>query len=71
MYAGYIINGFLVTSLEGNPHVLYGHPVRSIEDVRPEENTVVIIAVANAYREEIVPIVEKHGWEYRIYTGGR
>jgi hypothetical protein len=71
MNAGYVIRGFLVTDMKGNPSALLGHEVRSIETVQPEENAVVVIAASDAYREEIIPIVEGHGWNYRIYTGGR
>ena len=72
MQAGYVIKGFLVTDMKGNPDVLFGHAVRSIDSVPQEEkDEMVVIAVARGYRNEIISLVEKRGWEYRIYTGGR
>ncbi len=71
MYAGYVINGFIVSSMKGNPHALFGHAVQSIEDVQMDKNSIVVIAVAKNYRQEIIPMIKKRGWDYRIYKGGR
>lgn len=69
--AGFAIKGFLVTSMDGNPHVLFGHEVRSVDSVPAEEDAIVVIAAGKGYRQEIIQSVVEKGWEYRIYMGGR
>ena len=69
--AGYIVKGFLVSSMGENPPALFGHEVRSIESVESENDTVVIIAVSKGYQQEIIPNVIKNGWRWLIYDGGR
>ena len=71
MGAGYVIKGFLVTDMKGNPDVLFGHEVRSIASIPEGTKEMVVIAVAKGYHNEIIPLLEEQGWEYRIYPGGR
>ena len=69
--AGYVIKGFMVSSMEGNPSALFGHEVCVFDRVLPAEDSIVVVAVSRRYRQEIIQAIEEKGWNYRIYTGGK
>ena len=65
---GFVIEGFLVTSEEGNPAALHGRPVLPLSGAGiPAEGTLVIEAVTEGYREEISRDLSGAGWPYIYY----
>ena len=68
---GFIVDGFLVTCKEGNPEVVLGREVFQVDQIRPEENRVAVVAVTGAARQEMQTTLERLGWRYSVYvTGG-
>ena len=59
--SGRRIAGFLVSRKEGNPSVLYGHPVMLPEEA---ESGFAVVAVSKGYQEEIHALLEPLGWRY-------
>jgi len=68
---GYIVEGFLVTSPEGNPDVLFGREVRSIDQVKPEPNHMAVVAVSGRIQGEIERELAVRGWKYLVFPLGR
>ena len=67
---GYRIEGFLVTSREGNPAVVLGREVRTLAEVEPREDRLAVICTANLQRE-MADNLERLGWHYLCYPTGR
>ena len=65
---GYIVEGFLVTRKEDNPEVLLGREVFQVDEVKPEDNRVAVVAVKGMARQEMQKTLEKLGWRYSIYV---
>ncbi len=57
---GWPVQGFLVTSREGNPDWLFGRPVMTPGELpEGEENRIVIITVSKGFRPEIQKLLDK------------
>lgn len=65
---GYIISGFLVTRKEGNPKVLLGREVFQVDEIRPEEGRIAVVAVTGTARQEMQKTLERLGWRYSVYV---
>lgn len=63
--------GFLVTSMENNPEVLLGCPVKPIGVVSPSHDSVAVVAVSEASREDVCRTLEMRGWQYAVYYCNR
>ena len=61
---GQAIEGFLVTSMQGNPTALLGHRVYALADVPADEKALVVIAVTDGYRVEIELALDAAGWRH-------
>ncbi len=65
---GIAIEGFIVTSLEGNPAGLFGRPVTAIDDFDTGgEDIIVVIAATLGYRQEIEETLDKRGISHIYY----
>ena len=62
------MDGFLVTRKEGNPGVLLGREIFQVDEVKPEDNRVAVVAVKGKARQEMQKTLEKLGWCYSIYV---
>ncbi len=61
---GYAIEGFLVTSLQGNPTAFKGHHVLALEDVTLDPDALVVVAVTDGYRAEVEQALDEAGWKH-------
>lgn len=67
---GYIVDGFLVTNKESNPHVLFGREVFQVDEISPSDNCVAIVAVTGTARGEMQETLKRLGWNYSVYITG-
>ena len=67
IYLGWRVEGFLVTDMKGNPDTLFDRPVRAVDEVEPDENRYVIVAVSKRYRKDVIRNLESRGWQYDVY----
>ena len=68
---GLRVEGFLVTGRANNPDILLERAVKTIDEVPASPDSVAVIAVSAAYRDEIRRTLEDRGWQYAIYYSGR
>ena len=68
---GYIVDGFLVSKLEGNPEVLFGRKVFQVDEIAPAEDRVAVIAATGAAQKEMQQKLDQLGWQYSIFISGR
>lgn len=63
LYPEYPVKGFMVKSLQNNPNILAGVPVREIRDVK-EREIHILIATPEDLHKEIVCDLEQHGFAH-------
>ena len=66
----YIIDGFLVTNKEENPHVMFGREVFQVEEISPAEYRFAVVAVTGRARSEMQETLKRLGWRYSVYITG-
>lgn len=57
------VEGFLVSSMQGNPVVFKGHRVQSVFNVPSDSEALVIVSVTDGYREEIETLLNELCWQ--------
>ena len=62
-----ILGGFIVSSMDGNPSVLFGRPVITAAQAHPEEGSLVVAAVSRKLYAEICAVLDKTGWHWIYY----
>jgi len=67
---GYIVDGFLVTSKKGNQKVLFGREVFQIDEIKPADNFVAVVAATGSACKEMQKTLERLGWRYSVYVTG-
>ncbi|MBO7364692.1 MAG: hypothetical protein J6U26_05120, partial [Lachnospiraceae bacterium] len=68
---GYRIEGFLVSSMAGNPGVLFGREVRAADTVTPGPDDVAVIAMAMGEWEDVGKVLAGRGWNYVPFGNAR
>jgi glycosyltransferase involved in cell wall biosynthesis len=62
---GLSANGFVISGVSSEESVIDGLPVYSIDSLPfPKKETVIIVALSDKYREEVVPLLKKQGWRF-------
>ena len=64
---GRAVEGFLVSSMEGNPAAFKGHRVRALADVSCDPNALVIVSVTDGYRVDVEQLLDAAGWRH-VYS---
>ena len=67
---GYIVDGFLVTHKETNRQVLFGREVFQVDDVKPGDNRVAVVAATGVACKEMQETLKRLGWRYSVYVTG-
>ena len=62
-----VLGGFIVSSKEGNPAVLFGRPVVEVNEAQPADGALVVAAVSLKLYPEIREMLEKTGWNWTYY----
>lgn len=65
LYVDFTVIGFLVSNREGNPNTLAGLPVYELEEFT-QKDVCVLIAVPEDIQEEVVRLLEEHGFHNHI-----
>ena len=61
------IEGFLVSSMEGNPKAFKGHRVQALADVPCRPDALVVVSVTDGYRADVEQILDETGWKH-VYS---
>ena len=70
--AGFLLEGFLVSDRGNQPEVLYGRPVCTFEEfAEPDEHTMVVVAMSEAYYNQIRELLENRKVKYLYYRTPR
>ena len=64
---GCAIEGFLVSSMKGNPEAFKGHHVHAIADVPCDPDALVIVSVTDGYRADVELLLDAAGWRH-VYS---
>ena len=64
---GRAIEGFLVSSMEGNPETFKGHRVQALADVPCDPDALVVVSVTDGYRTDIERLLDAAGWKH-VYS---
>ena len=64
---GRAVEGFLVSSMEGNPKAFKGHRVQALADVPCDPDALVVISVTDGYREDVEEMLDAAGWKH-VYS---
>lgn len=64
---GYAVEGFLVSSMEGNPEAFKGHHVNALADVPCDPDALVIVSVTDGYRADVETLLDEAGWHH-VYS---
>ena len=61
------IEGFLVSSMEGNPKAFKGHRVQALADVPCRPDALVVVSVTDGYRADVEQMLDEAGWKH-VYS---
>ena len=64
---GRAIEGFLVSSVEGNPNAFKGHRVQALADVPCRRDALVVVSVTDGYRADVEQMLDAAGWKH-VYS---
>ena len=64
---GRAIEGFIVSSKEGNPESFKGHWVHALSDVPYNSDALVVVSVTDGYRADVEQLLDAAGWHY-VYS---
>lgn len=64
---GRAVEGFLVSSMQGNPKAFKGHRVRAIDQVPVDSKTLVVVSVTDGYRADVERLLDEAGWRH-VYS---
>ena len=65
---GFLVEGFAVTSMEGNPERLFGRRVIPISELPPQPGAIMVVAMSAAMHAEAAAMLEDRGWPYFLYA---
>lgn len=65
LYRDFMITGFLVSSMEGNPVTLAGLPVYRLDEFE-QKDVCVLIAIPEDMQIDVVRLLEEHGFHNHI-----
>ena len=61
-----VIDGFIVTDMQGNPPAVGGHPVMAVNDIDLPEDHLVLVAVGKKILPEVIKTLEEKGINYCV-----
>ena len=64
---GRAVEGFLVSSMEGNPEAFKGHRVHAFSDVPCDPDALVVVSVTDGYRADVEQLLDAAGWRH-VYS---
>ena len=64
---GRAIEGFIVSSKEGNPESFKGHRVQALSDVPCNSDALVVVSVTDGYRADVEQLLDTVGWRH-VYS---
>ena len=65
---GFFVESFIVTSKDGNPQRVHGMPVYGIDEVKPEDGGIILVAMSKGYHAEVAKLLEKKHFKYYLYA---
>ena len=66
---GFAVEGFVVTDRAGNPDVLEGRRVRTVDELRPGPGRVLLTAMTRRYEDEVWDRLRGAGWDLLSFRG--
>ena len=62
------VDGFIVTSTGNNPAEVYHRKVTELDDHVQEKDSVIVVAMAAAYHDEVRELLDRKGFHYYTYA---
>lgn len=62
------VDGFIVTSAGNNPAEVYHRKVTELDDHVQEKDSVIVVAMAAAYHDEVRELLDRKGFHYYTYA---